>query len=556
MPSPSASSDEESDGSSSVDAPVSTNKEGFAFDGNVYQTYQEMVAAKRERNRRVLQKSADEISSVLGRDLGSKSSCNDEPSKPKKRRRSAPKRAPAAPLRRNPSRSARSAASSISSQSNHSSFNNLSGRKPVRRPSSVSFPARAEDGSVGDASVFSTGDQLVDAPTNVPRVIDVTELSPKAAMVKDMSAELEHILLHGGRVQARESVRDAFIRSDPVLGSGEESTTTKRATKNSNKRSRGKMEEGGKSTEAMGLVHPSDQALYDAIIYASAQTKSGPNKKYGDTGKGAPGRDGGMSLGSLCGAFAGDLSIPKEFLAAEEHAQESSHEKQHLGMPREPLPLNDPVRYNNMVREQHAYYTSIGPDRHWDEAFGDGIDPQTFVEECCKCTHSVEGDGASRLAEQFTSSLLQRCWDRAVHAASSTLTVDVAPSELSDGVDMNYVSPLRQQAAVNAILHREALITVDGLLDTILSKEDGVLNNQLPAKKKGRKAKATKSEQSNSVDWRHILKHLQAAAEGDTTSNEDRSHVVMNATALKALSMRLIERNGSGSHNKRHSRGC
>jgi len=65
--------------------------EGFEFNGHTYPTYQEMVAAKRERNRKVLERATGDISAVLGSEYNNKDSnksANNNKPKPTKKKRS------------------------------------------------------------------------------------------------------------------------------------------------------------------------------------------------------------------------------------------------------------------------------------------------------------------------------------------------------------------------------------------------------------------------------------------------------------------------------------
>ena len=57
--------------------------DGFEFNGNIYPTYQEMVAAKRERNRKALEKATGEISSFLGSEYNNASNESQPSNKPK-----------------------------------------------------------------------------------------------------------------------------------------------------------------------------------------------------------------------------------------------------------------------------------------------------------------------------------------------------------------------------------------------------------------------------------------------------------------------------------------
>jgi len=676
------------------------------------------VAAKRERNRKVLEKSVDEIASVLG---GSKKSDNNESSAPsnnkkKRSRRGSNQSATGGsqvvkPLRRNPKRSARSTTSSISSQSHFSSSACQSQsitkrRKRKRKTSSRNIPIPAipdgqtelrvpcpeigpgwtmrirarkfvptdkpgptvdrvfispignilrsmsdvdrfmgvENGSImsdnidertiGNNSAVSFGDaasicstspslptsvnlkqqnplqKLVVAPTTATTGImseaqqkglptlasaaatmpDQSSLLPKYIMVKDMSASLEHVLLNGGRVQAREDIWKDFLDSETVLGGDEFQQKTpchtkkkkgvsKKTTNTVNK------EKADESRNKERMIHLSDWKLYHPIIAQSSgrdqlnNTSMDDDKFKNDTGSGF-------------GSFADDddnIVIPEEYLmttqsksepaATSRHHQEQRHQK----MLQETLPLNNPVKYNNIVRERHSYYTSDGPDRHWDQEYGDGIDPEMFVQECCRngnvtaatggvdtnndsgskdgserplCEH--ESDMSSFMAKKYTSSLLQRCWDRAVHAASSTLTV--APAANQGGLNAtlgaslkqeeNDVSVLQSQTVADSILQREAMNVVDSILDVLLANGNG---NNLRQKLQSTQAG------SERVDWRHVLNCLQTAARqekeiqgGDSGPaiqvNEKRCPIPLNHISLKALSMRLIERYGTETH--------
>lgn len=411
----------------------SSEEEGFAFDGQIFATYQEMVEAKRARNRKVLEKSVGEISSALGSDFkGSKksplninssrnSSSKKRDSKKRKGRGSnqGGSRSVQTPTRRNPARAARSTTSSLSSQS-HITTSFHSTKKKRRRiapeEGSIMSTFCETDGNISDSaagasvcstspslptsvnlkqnhihnpSFFALNDTMSHAQKEVPAQVSATmpdqSLSPKSIMVKDMSASLEHILLNGGRVQARERIWRDFVLSDPILsGDGARGKTPFTNKKNNSKRKSDDFceEETNRGRESDGLVHLSDWKLYHHITAHSYDPLYNDGKRNGDDN---------MAKKNTKGFFDedDDIVIPNEFLAASESKSKPEaaanycyqEQLEHSKMLQETLPLDNPVKYNNMVRERHTFYTSRGPDRHWDEEFGDGVDPMMFVEE-------------------------------------------------------------------------------------------------------------------------------------------------------------------------------
>ena len=65
----SAEGDDNSSASSSSEEEQQQQQEGYMFNNKLYPTYQEMVAAKQERNRQVLERTTSEISLMLGSDM-------------------------------------------------------------------------------------------------------------------------------------------------------------------------------------------------------------------------------------------------------------------------------------------------------------------------------------------------------------------------------------------------------------------------------------------------------------------------------------------------------
>eukprot|EP00578_Thalassiosira_sp_NH16_P010570 CAMPEP_0181113188 /NCGR_PEP_ID=MMETSP1071-20121207/20215_1 /TAXON_ID=35127 /ORGANISM="Thalassiosira sp., Strain NH16" /LENGTH=631 /DNA_ID=CAMNT_0023197211 /DNA_START=193 /DNA_END=2088 /DNA_ORIENTATION=- len=616
-----------------VESSSSSEEGGFSFNGQTFATYQEMVEAKRARNRKVLDKSVGEIASALGSNFkGSKmsplnSSINNS-SKKRERRGSNQGNSVSVqrPLRRNPGRAARGTTSSLSSQS-HISSSCKSTKKKRRRIApaggSIMSSLCETDGntsnSAAGASVCSTSPSLPtsvnlkqnhnihkpsffasngtmshaenEVPAEVSAAMPDHSLSPKSIMIKDMSASLEHILLNGGRVQARETGWRDFVLSDPILsGDCRDKTpfTNKRDT--SKRKCDGLGDEKNiRGRENDGLVHLSDWKLYHHITAQSCDPLYNSGNGDDDRAKNDFVDD------------DDDIVIPDEYLATSEPKSKaeaasncSQEQQRHSKMLQETLPLDNPVKYNNMIRERHTVYTSRGLDRHWDEEFGDGVDPMLFVEECCKRSgnatatagngigsnnddcESKDGiersrfkcgiDAPSFIAKSYTSSLLQRCWDRAVHAASNTITVTPTAGNqrglkptlgANPKAEEHDASVLQNQTVVESVLHREAMDVVDAILDTLFL--DGSEN---PLRHIMLDGSHTANQQTGLGDWRHVLKCLQAAVTRQENNmkrnkspsgfssqvNGKRCPILLNHISLKLITMRLVERYGTKTH--------
>jgi hypothetical protein len=288
-----------------------------------------------------------------------------------------------------------------------------------------------------------------------------------------------------------------------------------------------------------------------------------------------------------------DIKIPSEFLVKPHAAtstaassiiqqqQQQQQQQEYINLLQKPLPVNDPVKYNNTVRERHSYYTTKGVDRYWDEEFGDGFDPMMFVEESCRGGTiaaskpddddyhddangmmkggAVKNDGLAEqqsncepeqeanvestlLAENYTTSLLQRCWDRAVHAASSSIILPPTDITGRQQVKLDKTMPICEEKDVSSglesyevarsALQSEATNVVDSVLDALLDNDDGCLNR-----------KVMTNENIGTIDWRHVFRSLRNVTEKSTlSSGHDASDNEMNHVTMKALSMRLIER--------------
>lgn len=202
-----------------------------------------------------------------------------------------------------------------------------------------------------------------------------------------------------------------------------------------------------------------------------------------------------------------------------------------------------------MIRERNMHYTSKGIDRYWDEQYGDGIDHDLFVKECCSKdtptaddeldnddnTGNITGtqNEDSSNAKRYIDSLLQRCWDRAVQAASSSLTVPLS-DETEEGIgavkteeEDDDTPPPNQKVIICSALHQKARDAVDGILDTLMAT-DSSLRQML----EDPKLKQT-------VDWCDVLNCLWA----ETEKQEMRGKEVgaLNQSLIKSLSIRLIE---------------
>ena len=230
-----------------------------------------------------------------------------------------------------------------------------------------------------------------------------------------------------------------------------------------------------------------------------------------------------------------DIVIPDEYLAT--HQTDKGEEL---------LPLDDPVKYNNIIRKRNTYYTS--------KVSGDGIDPHLFVMESRSNNGAKNGNGDSLESNKYISSLLQRCWNQAVHRASNTILVNPAPScheakAASLDNDTQLESEMIDAAAtlnqntIASILENEAKDTVCSILD-ILMGDDNLVKQML-------------DPQQQPVNWRHVLKSLKAAV----TKQEEKCKTQsidpltpsytqctspLNQSSFKLLFMRLVEQNEYG----------
>jgi len=495
-------------------------EEGYIFNGKLYPTYQEMVAAKQERNRQVLERTTSEISLMLGSEYGSSSMVKKKPPSKKLKQ-------PSGPPRRNPKRKARSPSSSSISASSHQEDT------PRKRSKSIGSSSRNSINSSGGSSISGKVPSDVFMNNNesmaTQSTIDNDEkllLQPYNKLVKDICIQTEQILVNGKRIRERERMYQEFRRRN----GGDRICSTDRSQ---TKQTREEDEHDDMSTHE-DITSTVDWKLFHSSISVGCVDKNISPDWNTAVEKIVPKFNSFMD-------DEDDIIIPEEYLATEPNKQHPT--QQQLS---ETLPINNPVKYNNIIQEQNKYYNSKGIDRYWDEQYGDGIDPDLLVKEHCKGsepstdgnTFNITGSQDQDLVEAkkgYIDSLLQRCWDRAVHAASSTLTVPLS-DEIEEGLEgavkteETDLSPPNQKDVIDTALHQKARDVVDGILDTLFLAKDSSLRLMLEDPKLKQRR----------VDWRDVLNCLQAATEKQGTRKEGE----LDQSLIKSISTRLIERYG------------
>lgn len=519
-----------------------------------------MVAAKRERNRLILERTASEVASVVGKASASSLHSSNSGSGIKKRKPS--DGAPQIPARKNPRRGATSSVDSVSykeetdiglgtkktdddSTSDYSSDDGNSGgseeddhveqiskkntkrgrRKAVTSQPKQSKPSASQSNPrrVRKKTQNAIPDKTLPEIFKEYRKLQRQGCNPRHAKlprvaVKDMSSTLEQVVMNGFRIYNRE----CFWRDFHNVGTEDNgidfdaADARMKATAESMGRSdsnaydslveddtRSQEKRASAANNQHALVHAGDYALYQPILdYHARQNELLLHNA--DT--------------VTFGEFDEEDLIPKEFLVqsnvsnssntAKAESVPSLHDTKQPYVSQEPLPQHDPVKYNNIVRKRHAHYSLEGIDRDWDREFGDGIDPAMFVEECCRVissgdgTHDVKIDVKSSLdTRKYTSALLQRCWDRAVHAVSSTVAVDLKGQDIQR-VSTKFAREERtgkEGEDVVSMIHREAMRITDSVLDLVAS--DGDI------------AKKLNGNATRRLDWKDVLKCLRTASE-------------------------------------------
>lgn len=525
---------EQADGDNDDEEEEQQQQEGYMFNNKLYPTYQQMVAAKQERNRQVLERTTSEISLMLGSEYGSsnKASGNKKKKPSKKLNKQSD-----GPPRRNPKRKARSPSSSSISTTSHledtprkrsrsiGSRNNLNSSGGGSISSSVKVPS----------DVFMDNDNESMATHSTMYKNEKMLLQPYNRLVKDICIQTEHILVNGKRIQERERIYQEFRRRNDW----------DRLNVPQTNQAREEEEDDDMST------HEDITSTVDWKLFHSSITIGSLAQGNGDN-IGKKNRQDRTDVEIVVPNFSSfmddedDIVIPEEYLSEETFArpiQQQVHDA---------LPINNPAKYNynNIIQERNKYYTSKGIDRYWDEEFGDGIDHDLFVKERCKYNDpTTDDDGLDNedntgnimdtqdedlveAKKRYTASLLQRCWDRAVHAASSTLTVPLSDETEAGGLEGavkteedDDISPPNQKV-INTALHQKARDAVDDILDTLLAK-DSSLRLMLDDPKKLKQQ----------IDWRDIMDCLREATEerGKTTGEG-----VLNQSMMKSLSIRLM----------------
>jgi len=525
-----------SSSSSSSEEEQQQEEEGYMFNNKLYPTYQEMVAAKQERNRQVLERTTSEISLMLGSDYGSNSKASS--SKKKKKPSKKLNKPSDGPPRRNPKRKARSpSSSSISTSSHHHDI-------PRKRSKSIGSSSRNSTNSSdvgGSISGKVPSDVFMDNESIATQsTIDNNEmllLQPYNRLVKDICIQTEQILVNGKRIQERERIYQEFRKR-----SGGDRLYISQTTKQA------RVEEEDDDDDDMSTHEDITSTVDWKLFHSSITIDSLTQGNGGNIGKNIRhDRDKAVEIvNPKISRFLDDeddIVIPEEYLAS---AEETDTYQQQT----ETLPINNPAKYNNIIQERNTYYTSKGIDRYWDEQYGDGIDPDLFVEKCCKGSEpSIDGNSfnitgtqdedSMKAKKRYMDSLLQRCWDRAVNAASSTLTVplsDEAGVELEGAVKTEEEdnSSLPNRKDIDSALHQKARDAVDGILDTLLTK-DSILRLKLEDPKL-----------KHQVDWCDVLDCLKAAIEKQEKTRGEEG--VLDHSLMKSLSIRLIERYGIGNN--------
>ena len=187
-------------------------------------------------------------------------------------------------------------------------------------------------------------------------------------------------------------------------------------------------------------------------------------------------------------------------------------------------------------------------DYYYDDTMKEGGKNDSLAEQQSNSEPEQKADVVSTiLAENYTASLLQRCWDRAVHAASSSIIVpqtDIAGRQqvkldktmpvICEEEEEDVSSGLESYEVARSALHSEATNVVDNVLDALLDNGNGCLN---------RKVMTDGGNIIGTIDWRHVLRSLRnVTGECTLSSGHNESDNGMNHVTMKALSMRLLER--------------
>ena len=501
-------------------SPPSKETRGFEFNGTTYHTYNEMVSAKRERNRSYLKQKLSEISS------GSVASCKRKrnssgissvSSSIQKKKGSSPSATSShVPVRRNPRRAASSNASSCSKANDNSSLSsNSSPRKTATiedenvviadlkcSPQEVDIKEKVKKhkGKKDEQYVSNLLDnQPIERDVEPPRKVKVvskeTVSVPDSIQikgnllplevpgqqsrargceaenllsiedVKDISAHLEYIIGDGVRVKKREIVWKEFC---VINWSADTVDSFKDIVEMKNRSQK-------------GALYAVDRRLYTELS----------NDHYDQQ---THGRDSNFGFNTE----SDDELIPKEYQ----------------------IPSPNP-KYM---------------DRLWIEEYGDGLDPTLFEDKYLSFDNDV--------ARQYTSNLLRRCWERAVGEVSNTIPVNVNKNEseqtpeTQDSVEKDVASKSArdQRSSVASDLHSSVMNTVDSLIDLLLVEKNELFE----------KISSETDEQSRPTTWLHIAELLMTIAR----SSGANPITLFDESSLKEFIMRLVDRYGTVSQHQ------
>ncbi len=591
---PKTSESSSSSSSSSTSSSSTSVAPTFELDGVQYPSYQAMVEAKRERNRMRLVQTTSAVSAVFdeSKSTGSKSQFSSKGSQNKRKSKSSTwasndDATMMTPLRR----SSRLCAGMKSYKENRNSDEGSETERPLLKRMKLGKSAAKPVSSTSmNSSVREKGGKIVEntkqrevvikggviRPPSAPfslfkhvarmysikRRISKTQNLSKVSLVPhsifvDMSHTLDHILMSGYRVRQRDMMLKEFQNKENytarkircIVGGGIESDQMSQENQKN-----GYPSTSSKTLQASSINYE-DVKLYQPIMDAFVAPM---RAEYSLNNRDRPHDSNEYQSSGICDNFDEDIEIPAEFVLSSEKNCNHFPDRKYVAVETNSLPYNDSVRYNNVVLNRHNEYLAVGVDREWDKEYGDGIDPMMFTEErrrfildqSDESIHRNDSETETVEERNYTSLLIQRCWDRAVHTASSSLAVNPTVTEDlhgdGTGVKANAEFPLdktviekegnnsnaRQRSeAVASNLHNEVLRVVDGLLDVLLA-EGGRIRKMIDAI-------SHNEVEVPGVDWKDILECIKEAAADEETSI---NRIKIPNASLESMSMRLIER--------------
>ncbi|KAL3779145.1 hypothetical protein ACHAWO_002840 [Cyclotella atomus] len=636
--------------SSSNDSPEPEQISMFEFNGTIYRTYAEMVAAKRERNKDYLDQKLSEISSFAGSSHATRDSCSVASSVSTKKKGHKKKRvASNSPVRRNPPRSASAnasyktddgsdssiaskASSSYSSKSSTSDevciadlVNTGSGRPPAevvpkkkrankekkaavsgsRRPAAKALskkkspskkkatetvsrlPSPVRRDPQQSTASFTTDCSLGNLPSIYSKSRDIQPSQRPAASqrppLQSGKGKLKSILSKPKfsrpikMTQADIEARKAALRAKAPYRDLVHRVHRPRRKRNP-KRAKSeylKLDIPGQDTRNRGpsadnRLPPKDvkdmSYVLEHIVLEGFRVK---NREMAWRNfcavRGGPGKkneaEAALNTSFTQEAlYAVDMTLYAGLLNKTEcpvasiRTQDDRESDDEL-IPKEYL-LDHPKQNSSPMTQQKSPTRHVSEsnkmDQLWIQEYGDGLDPRMFIDECL----SLSGGEA----EKYTALLIQVCWDRAVGAVSSTITVDLNETKPARGQnkdkDINQsekkddaVSDLSfhdQRLSLGSNLHTESMNIVGGVVDCILSDKSTFMLDV--SKIDGRGA---------CVVWRDVVNALNDCCRSNETddiessseqpANENSPFIssLLNETTAKSIAIKLIDRYGA-----------